>query len=1205
MEEKQKTFIDWVAGRQVDLAAFEAREVDRRLAFDGAMTTLAGSKDAIREAMQVRLVDGKTGSGATALKNLEETDQDLKARKGRMALSGKGQEHDIDTFKATRKGQGLGASDMKRVGEALRPIAEASRAILETRQRNGEPLFDTQEAFERALTEELFTPLVREGVLPENFVIDQFSEVQELLDATFKSYKARNAGDRDSAGRKHAQDRNKRHGSGTGAEQFGAIMQGITSAPTALADKMGLDKDRRRKVGVGVAGGKALASMLQMGYKLDKWQVDPLSGKPKIETNFANRLNPDKTLYPQADPDDARTAMLQAKRGARIAMLGFGEDATRKINDLLSVQEGSTVASSIEGSTGGLDAVITTVTGVVLPALKVKELEDALASVRQQSLNLDAANKAARAIDALLVATLDTYIPGAGAAIAGMYVEALDLSEVADAASLPIPDTVSVIREFGLAFRDVLAEGIDPELKPLGLSVAKAFVGAAEGARLRTALKDQPATAYEPMVEAARAILDTQLRVIGGETRGKVNKSLMKALVSTVANQVDEALVSAVGIATNKSAGEAFAGLYASAVDVNATVAAACAEPVDGAAIIQNLSSALALAWKKAAPDSASPLFIQVGKAMAAALKPADHAAALVRAMATDPAAAVGPVIQAATAALGVGLSGAPGLVEALQLPDAQRELAARAAFPDDGESALKELEASEEEIREYERQLVLVDEGGISVAELHTIEGLIDKLERDRLIAQMILSSSGMLLGLGGSVATIVGQQSQSVTDILVGEIVGPLKAAKLIIKFGVAMKLANERRILFQKFRKNLDLSKRAVSPLQSTIHGLLNNKVEQITFRAIEDAMTLVQIAAAVLGSVPEPITLAIGKTLGAVATAVDATNTAAETGFNEAMLAKGWKITLAAIRNPRDRVNGLAALKLNPTLGMHAIAWAGMERQPPEPIARALLADLGLNEQTLMASGSEGKVRRYLETLLAEDRTLLDPELVSPKWIPATLELSTASWAVTVQRGVEMARPALRRSSEAQILAVIKRIDVKPAVALEKRALAGEIEPDEMAAVLADAARLVRLLQAYQPVSSDGTEHDEMFNVGANFLKLASQHDREVRRIAMVNAGVQARDVKRVVATATRTVIELDVMIATDDAAELLAGFRLACDQLRDIQFVDLHLDPGVRDTYQALLDKTQTVSEVLQSKAGPVPGDGAGGVASEEDEAALS
>jgi hypothetical protein len=57
-------------------------------------------------------------------------------------------------------------------------------------------------------------------------------------------------------------------------------------------------------------------------------------------------------------------------------------------------------------------------------------------------------------------------------------------------------------------------------------------------------------------------------------------------------------------------------------------------------------------------------------------------------------------------------------------------------------------------------------------------------------------------------------------------------------------------------------------------------------------------------------------------------------------------------------------------------MHAIAWAGAERQPPEPTARMLLNDFGLNEQTLMVSGTEEKVRNYLETLLAEDRSLLE-------------------------------------------------------------------------------------------------------------------------------------------------------------------------------------------------------------------------------------
>ena len=1186
MDENQKTFIGWVAGRQLELTAFAEREVDRRLAFDGAMGALAGAKDTIREAMKVRLVDGKTAGGETALKNTVETGKDREAKKGRKALSGEGQEQDIDTFKATRKGQGLTAQDMRAAGEALRPIAEAARAILAGRQRNGEPLFETQAEFERALTEELFTPLMREGVLPENFIIDRFSEVQELLDATFAKYKERSAGDRDAAIATRARAQNKLHGSGTGGEQFGAIMQTLTSAPTALADKVGLNSDRRRKAGIVAAGGNALASMVRLGTTMQSWQVDGVSGKPKIETNFARQLQPDKKLFPQADPDAARSAMLQARRAQKIARLGFSEDEVRHVNGLLAIQENNDFASSRDGISGGADGVVTAITGVVLPALKVKALDDALASAHHEAASIDAALKAARAIDTLLVATLDKYIPGAGAALAGMYTDALDTDTVAEAASLTNPDTQAVIRAFALAFQEVLSDGIDPGLKPVGQAVARAFVGAAGGEALRNALKDNPGQAFDPMVAATRSVLDAQLRVVAGSgMRGTINRSLMKAVAITVADQIDEALVSAVGIATSRSAAEAFTGLYAAAVDVNGIAEAASADPVDGAAIVRMLSEAFAVAWKRAAPVSAPKPFTDVGKAMAAALRPGDHGAELALALAVNPGPAFAPVVQAATAAIGVGLSGASGLAEALASTDAQRDLASRAAFADGGDAAFAELDASEAELADYERQLVLIDEGGFSAAELHTIEGLIEKLERDRLIAQMILSVGGVLSGMGASAVTIVGQQAVAVTDTLVGEIVGPIKAAKLIIKFAVAMKQANDRRVLLGKFRKSLDFSKHAVSPMQSTVQGLFDNKVEQITFRTIEDAMTLLQVAAAVLGSVPEPITLAIGKTMGAAATAVDSASKLTEMIYNEAMLAKAWKITLAAIRNPRDRVTGLAALKLNPTLGMHALAWAGMERQPPEPIARALLADLGLNEQTLMASGSENKVRRYLETLLSEDRSLLNPALVTPEWTPRELRLSTASWAVTVQRAVELASPALRRTTEAEILACFKKVDRQALAALEPKARKGEIEAAEMDAALDDASRLTTLLLAYRPVASDGSDHDEMFNVAATFLKMAREHEKALNHVAVVNAGVQARDVRRIVEAATRTVVELDVLIGEDSEAGLLAGFRRACEQIRDIQFVDMQTDPGVKPVYEALLEKTATVGEVLQAKAG--------------------
>ena len=1162
MDPIQLKFITDLTGFETNLQAFEDLEVDRRAAFGRAVAGLEGKKDEIREAMKVRLVDGK-------------------GKEGRPALSGKGQEYDIDTFGATRKGQGLTAADMKKVGMALKLIADAAKAILETTTRDGKPLFRKQVDFERALSEELFSPLVRQGVLPENFVIDQYSEVQKLLNAAFASYKEHNAEESDDRETKHAEAKGKYHGSDTGLKKFGAVASRLATAPTRLADKAGFDKNKRRQASIFTAGVQALMSMAEMGTTLKSWQLDGSSGRPKIETNFAKQLNPKLANFNDADPDEARSKILKVKRDEKIADLGLSQADQTKLCEVLDLQDDGDLGSVQEGVGGLGGEVLSVITEIGLPAVKLKALEDAMKSAHHEAGSIVAALKVAHVIDVRLVTMLNKHFRSAGAAIAGMYANAVDVDAVAEAASETKADDQAIIKEFGLAFELVLSQGLDPALKGEGKKLTAAFINAADGIALQKAIADDPATAFASMVTAAEIVLEEALADIDPRLKNVIDCSVMKGLAVTVAKQIDDDMVNVLK-AASPSAAEAFAGLYAAEVDVKGLVAAVLATPINGDRVVASLANAFHSSMAQAAPDPSNTAFLSVGKAMAAAFKSMVDTGALTAGLATDPGAAFRPVILAAKTVVNDALTNASDLIAALATPEAQQALAARSAFPDNGEAALADLEASDEEIRDYERQLVLIDQDGIAAAELNTIEGLINKLERDRMIAEMIIATGGILTGMASGMTTIIGQQTVAVTDTLVGEIVGPLKAAKLIVKFAVAMKQANDRRILLQKFKRSLNLAKHAISPMQSTIQGFFNNKVEQVTFRMIEDALTLVQIASAILGSVPEPITLAVGKSLSAIATASEGALKLTEMIYDEAMLSKGWSTMLVALRNPRDRVTGLAALKLNPTLGMHAIAWAGMERLPPDPIARALLADLGLDEQTLMVSGSEAKVRKYLETLLSEDRTLLDPDLISPKWIPKPLKLNSESWTVAVHRAFNSAEPRLKQTVERNVLECFKIIDQQDMSSLADRSRTGAVETTEMERHRADAAALTAALRNYRPVTHDGTEHDEMVSVVANFMKMSADHAAEVTRIAVTNANAQTVDEARVIKRATDKTTELDLAIKDNTVDKLEPAFELACLTMREIQIARMDLNEVVKPKYEALRDKVLLAGAALQT-----------------------
>ena len=1173
MKPEQLKFVNDVVGIQTDLEQFTQGETEKRAAFDQAMAGLNGQKDTIRKAMQVRLVD-KHG------------------KQGESSFSEDGQEYALDTFKATRKGQGLTKEDMKQVGEAMRPIAEAARAILQTKGRDGKPLYKSKKAFEAALTQELFTPLVREGVLPENFVIDQYSEVQQLLDETFAAYKKTNEDERDEREETRARDKGQYYGAGSGTDKVSARFKALGQLPDKAMAKVGLDSEtKRRRFGIGVAVGKMGMDIYSMGKTLDSWQVDAKTGMPKIEKNFDEQLHPEKYGFKDADPDEARSKIVEAKRAVKFKgyaeKLGLSDGQLKLVLGAMSLQENSDFIASKEGVVEGISNIKEIITGLALPGDKASKLTEAIDSAHHEAQNVGAADKAAHAIDAKLVAALDTHVrAGAGMAVKGLYAAAVDADEVAEAASLTKPDDQTIIGEFGAAFERVLKGSVDAGLAAEAKAISRAFIGGAQGATLQKALKADPKTAFEPLVALAERVLGAELSKLPKEKKEAISAGVLKSAFGAMARSVDQRLATVLGKEVDDAAGEAFAGIYAAQVKVDAAAKAAAAEPLTakgGEAVIAAFANAFVTAFAHAAPDPSDKGFIGAGKALAAAFKNEAKADDFVREMGTGQGAALRLLSAAADKAVDSAIkSHAEALKTALKSPESKRALAAKAVYPDGGEEALKELEASDEEMAAYERQLVLIDEGGVAAAELQSIEKLIEQMQRDKLIADMILSAGGVLTGLGSSTTTIVGAVSVQVTDTLVSEIVGPLKAAKLIIKFAVAMKAANERRILCEKFKKSLKLSKNAVSPLQSTIQGFFDNKVEQITFRSIEDALTLVQIAAAVLGSVPEPITLAVGKTMGAVASAAESAHKVSEMIYNEVALSKAWTTTLAAMRTPRDRATGLKALRLNPTLGMHAIAWAGMEKKPLDPIARNLLGELGLNEQTLQVSGTDAKVRKYLETLLAEDRSMLDPDVISPKWIPKPLVLSTECWMVTASRAATLAEPKLNPTGVLPITDQLKKIDKHDVFALGKRAEAGAIEADEMQRLQDEAAELCKRLRAYAPVVADGSDHDEMANVGATFLKMANDHETRVRAIVRDNLAAQSHDVARVSVKLNERISALDKAILANKEDGLDAAFNAALETIREVQLAQLDEDDTIKPLYDSAMSKAKTASEALEA-----------------------
>src|SRR5262249_34007298 len=149
---------------------------------------------------------------------------------------------------------------------------------------------------------------------------------------------------------------------------------------------------------------------------------------------------------------------------------------------------------------------------------------------------------------------------------------------------------------------------------------------------------------------------------------------------------------------------------------------------------------------------------------------------------------------------------------------------------------------------------------------------------------------------------------------------------------------------------------------------------------------------------------------------------------------------------AMNNPKDRDLGLAALRLNPTLAMHGIAYAG---QKGDPIARMVLNSCGLNEHTMADEGTtEKKVRQYLETLLDEDRKLMDTEKLKTNWQPRDLGLTPNSWVIVVGRATREATPRLKAGGTDKVLDALKKVSAQGKLAeLEAKARGTALTAEE--------------------------------------------------------------------------------------------------------------------------------------------------------------
>lgn len=1093
--QKVLEFINYLADDKtaVDLKSTLARSEERQFVLSGAIEKL--DKEKIRAGMTFTI----TNSKGKEIKSFDE----------------RGQEYAIDTFEATKDGRGISKEDQKKTQEAMELVVQFAKDALALKTLDGKPVFDpASPSFIQDVMDEIYTPLVREGILPENFVRDKYSEVYRLLSNTVKNYKGTLEESRTDKLMKDAKIESGLAGSRGKLEKAKAVGAKFSQLKERAINAIGKENVENAMFA------KDLASLGYAAYKTEKnlkgWEGGMDSKNIRREDFF---LHPEKALALSDKEGEDR----YGKDGWKYVKSTIGKKAPTEWDDTTGEKNyGKAGWSAIKKNQAGL------------LSQDDKEYKDNVGSIETYLGNASDPDYQRGVLEnAKNMRKMDKVFSNF-TKLTGLNENDPTLKAIKNFLAAPSSDTVATAKFYTMSSIDLVKE-----LTEAGIEIGS--------------------LAYE-----IDKFDDEIKKLLMEESADELSKSAVES--------IDIAITSEVKKAAGKDAGDAVEGLFESKVK-QSSLASALSKNVNGDEFIMQISLALEVMFSTFTPDVA-----QLGKSLAKSVRSKVKGAKFNESYEQNPNTAIREVVDAVTASVAEAQK---DVKKVFSSKETLRQIAAGALYGnEDAESnAVRDLEESEDEMREFENMLVLIDQGGVSAAQQRSIEILIEEMEKDRKVLELVNSVGGALTSMGTGSMGIAGWATAEVTDVIVGEVVGPLKAAKLILEFAVSVKKASERWALWKSFQIDLERSKIAVSSLTSTIQGFYNNKKEQCAFRTVEQALLLIQIAAEIIGSVPTPITLAIGKTMSKLTGLAKQSAKLIEKRYDLKMMKKAWNSTREAIENPGNRKLGLKALKLNPSLGMHAIAWAGTELQPPDPIARMVLDSVGLNEVTLAVSGTEDKVRQYLVTLLNEDRDLTDPTKFKfdanfkTDWAPP-LSLDLKCWAVLTNRAARDASPKLELGDqEKMIQANFKSLEKFPAPdTIAEVGVSTDLEPH-----LDATNHLATALKSYEPMSAGRIPHDEMENESSKLIDLCIQRREKIQTIYFGRQEQEARMIEIVKLTnwlALYEQVEDDDFAKEYDSEEFefhLNRFQSKCEKTLEYG----ELKEGVEKANERLIKILQT------------------------------
>lgn len=929
-----------------------------------------GERDELRAAMTFSV---KSKDGKREIKSMDE----------------RGQRKSIET-EDTKQYQSFDPEDLKRMGQAYKRVLEVCAKMKAAKDEAGNPMFKAEE-----IVTELFTPLVREGLMPDNLLKDENSEVARMLREVYKSYREMLRQQKEEAKLARAKLENEFLGGGGKVARLkslgGKVNASIDSQLSTVASKVGMTPEEfgraRNIASKGMKFGKSLSDAVGKGQALDN-KLKGVPDKPEV--------------------DNPMTASIDKMMNENIKVSSVVEKLAGALNNL---PEGplkallSAVESQLMGAAMKLEDLVNANKGEVLSVLRQF-------AVLIESDGADIARDVATALNDLGSGIKDPVDSGI------------------DRRALDAKVAVAVGKGKLRSGANEMAQGIARELK-------LALLGQGQSTGLATIVAD----GFVDQLNTD-ALVDMLAPALAAKPKPAPNGS---AVANVVAKAMTEALAGAHDAL--KGSGDDLAGGFKNAASgqINSIT-------------LQCTTGALA------DPESLLPSLVPFAKTAATAVFSSETFAKAINSDKFD---------------------------EVINAKVAEKNKA----------EAEAELEEMNSEIADFERELVLIDEGGMAMAKQQSLDALIAQMLADEADLQIVLKVGSLLSGAGGSVTTMganvavkVGQKAaKKVAD----SVIPALQAAELVMKMSVTIVKIQKRAQLMRKFKADVELSQKAGSMLLPSIQNFYSSKKQQQVYASIELALQIVQLAGAICSSVPEGITKAVGEALKAAADAAEAGRELAKAIHDEKLLRKGWNITREALSNPANRRAGLDALRHNNTLAVHSVAWAANDGQA---MALKIMSSCGVNAQTMADSETDQeKLVEYLETLLSEDLQFKDTEKIKLEWAPSKLELTYPAWYSLKQRAIKKATPAMVDSGTPDIDSGLRTLDSVPSVAASRQSK-NPPAIDTVKGYVLDATNLAEAFGKFKPKVGSNATHEDMLALCTKLKAMAEERASELTKFA---------------------------------------------------------------------------------------------------------